>query len=132
MWRLSGLFFTLVTVSLAFAGCAGDSVWKPVVDPYNDSNATRVAQDEQECEVLAKRAGTMGADASNNAAVGGLTRVAGAAASAVIGNPIAGAAIGAASSGVGAAVSGPGASEDTEYRNAFSSCMRQRGHKVIN
>ncbi|QFY42824.1 hypothetical protein F6R98_09490 [Candidatus Methylospira mobilis] len=113
-------------------GCANTSnnVWKPVVDPYNDPNAARITQDEHECAVLAKQAGDPEASSSNSAVAGGLTRVAGAAVSAVIGNPVAGAVIGAASGGVGAAASGSGA--ETDYRNALSNCMRQRGHKVIN
>jgi len=117
-------------VFIAFGGCTSNSAWKPIVDPYNDPNATRIAQDEQECAVLAKQAGDPEASSSDSAVTGGLARVAGAAVSAVVGNPVAGAVIGAASGGVGAAVSKPGAEMD--YRNALSNCMRQRGHKVIN
>jgi len=126
------IFFSMVAIALIFSGCATYGGWKPVVDTYNDPNAARVAQDDQECEALAKQAGSVGTETAKSAAVGGLVgAAAGAAIGAAVGNPGTGAAIGAASGGIGGGTfSGVGA--DEEYKRAFSNCMRQRGHKVIN
>ena len=66
------------------------------------------------------------------AGVGGLIGAAGGAAlGAIIGNPGTGAAIGAAAGGIGGGAS-QGLSAEEQYKRAYTSCMRQRGHNVIN
>jgi outer membrane lipoprotein SlyB len=113
-------------------GCATYSNWQPTVDPYNDPNAARIPQDTQECKMLAEHAGSVGTETAKGVATGGLLGAAtGAAIGAVAGNPGAGAAIGAAAGGIGGG-SYTGISGDDNYKRAFTTCMRNRGHNVIN
>jgi uncharacterized protein YcfJ len=113
-------------------GCATYSNWQPVVDSYNDPNAARIPQDTEECKMLAKEAGSVGTSAAKGVATGGLLGAAtGAAIGAVAGNPGAGAAIGAAAGGMGGGTY-TGISGDDDYKRAFTTCMRNRGHNVIN
>lgn len=113
-------------------GCATYTGWQPVVDTYNDPNASRLQQDMADCQMLAKQAGSAGMEAAKGAAAGGLLgAAAGAAIGAVAGNPGGGAAIGAAAGGLGGgghqALSG-----DEQYKRAYINCLRDRGHKVVN
>ncbi len=119
-------------VFVLLSACATYGGWEPVVDSYNDPNAARIPQDTQQCKALAQQAGSAGTEAAKGTAVGGLLGAAtGAAVGAVAGNPGAGAAIGAAAGGIGGGTY-TGISGDEDYKRAFSTCMRNRGHKVIN
>ena len=122
----------LVTVGMT--GCAEYGGYRPTVDTYNDPNAQNLSRDEADCRELAKQAsGGSAAQAATGGLVGGLI---GAAAGAAIGagagggNAGKGAAIGAASGGLGGGAY-KGISADEDYKSAFRTCMRNRGHNVI-
>lgn len=119
--------------SLLLTACASQTGWTPTVDTYNDRNAYRLNQDMAECQQLASHAsGGTAKETAIGAGVGGLVGAAGGAAlGAIVGNPGTGAAIGAAAGGIGGAAKQGFSAEDT-YKNAYRSCMRQRGHNVIN
>jgi hypothetical protein len=126
-------FTSAIALSLLLTGCASQTGWTPTVDPYNDRNANRINLDMQECEQLAAHAsGGTAKETAIGAGVGGLIGAAGGAAlGAIVGNPGTGAAIGAAAGGIGGGAS-KGIGSDEQYKRAYSSCMRQRGHNVIN
>lgn len=123
---------TTLAAGLVLSACASHTGWTPTVDPYNDPNAYRINQDMAECERIASQATNTVTDTAKGAAVGGLIGAAGGAAiGAITGDPGKGAAIGAAAGGIGgAAHQGIGAND--QYKNAYRSCMRQRGHAVVN
>ncbi|MGR8932617.1 MAG: glycine zipper family protein [Gammaproteobacteria bacterium] len=125
-------FSALLTATTLLAGCATTTGWTPMVDQYNDPNAYRLNQDMQECQQLASQAARTYKDTATGAVAGGLIGAAGGAAlGAITGNAGKGAAIGAAAGGIGGAAQ-QGFSSDENYKNAFRSCLRQRGHTVIN
>ncbi len=114
------------------SACASQTGWTPTVDSYNDPNAYRINQDMAECKQLASQAsgGTV-KETAIGAGVGGLVGAAGGAVvGAFTGNPGAGAAIGAAAGGLGGAAK-QGFSAEARNKNAYNSCMSQRGHRVI-
>ncbi|MCQ8104427.1 glycine zipper family protein [Methylomonas sp. SURF-2] len=117
---------------VSVAGCAATTGWRPTVDTYNDRNAYRLEQDMHECQQLASQAASSVKETATGAVVGGLIGAAGGAAiGAVTGSPGKGAAIGAAAGGIGGAAK-QGIQSDDGYRNAYRSCLRQRGHTVLN
>jgi hypothetical protein len=128
-----------LTVSFAIAGslllsaCASQTGWTPTVDTYNDPNAYRISQDMAECKDLASHAsGGTAKESAIGAGVGGLIGAAGGAAlGAIAGSPGTGAAIGAAAGGIGGGAK-QGFESESDYKRAFSSCMRNRGHRVVN
>lgn len=125
-----------ISVSLLLAACAAQTGWTPQVDTYNDRNAYRINQDMSECAQLAEQssggAGGVAKDTAIGAGVGGLVGAAGGAAvGAIVGDPGKGAAIGAAAGGIGAGAH-QGYQANERYKNAYKSCMRQRGHNVVN
>ncbi len=124
---------TLIASGLLLTACATQTGWTPTVDTYNDRNAFRVNQDIEECRQLASHAsGGAVKETATGAAVGGLVGAAGGAAlGAITGNAGKGAAIGATVGGVGGAAK-QGIQSDDQYKNAFRSCLRQRGHTVVN
>jgi hypothetical protein len=107
--------------------------WEPVIDTYGSSRAQYVDRDLRECRGLANQAGgdSVGSGA-RGALRGGLVGAAGGAAiGAALGNAGRGAAVGAAAGGISRGVGG--ASQSTsQFQQAFSNCMRQRGHRVLN
>jgi outer membrane lipoprotein SlyB len=115
------------------SGCYSAGGWTPTVDSYNDPNARFINQDMGDCQQLATQAsGGTAKETAIGAGVGGLVGgAAGAAIGAFTGNPAAGAAMGAAAGGFGGAAK-QGFSAEEEYKRAYSSCMRNRGHKVVN
>lgn len=122
-----------LAAALLLSSCASQTGWTPTVDTYNDPNAYRLSQDIEECRQLASQAsgGTV-RETATGAAVGGLIGAAGGAAiGAATGNAGKGAAIGAAAGGIGGAAK-QGIQSDDQYKNAYRSCLRQRGHTVIN
>jgi uncharacterized protein YcfJ len=125
-------FIPLAAGVILLSGCATYGGWEPVADSYNDPNAARIPQDTQECKMLASQAGSVGTEAAKGVAAGGLLgAAAGAAIGAATGNPGTGAAIGAAAGGIGGGAY-TGVSGDEDYKRAFSTCMRNRGHNIIN
>ncbi len=127
----STLYSTLIG-SLLLSACATQTGWTPTVDTYNSRNSYRLNQDMHECQQLASQAsGGTAKETAIGAGVGGLIGAAGGAAlGAVLGNPGTGAAIGAAAGGIGGA-SKQGYQAEERYKNAYSSCLRQRGHSVV-
>jgi len=122
----------LFAVALTVAGCATMGGYQPTVDPYDDPHAGRIPRDEAECRELAL--GASGGTAKNSAlgaALGGLAGAAGGAAiGAAAGSPGAGAAIGAATGALGGGAF-EGLTSEARFKHAFQTCMRERGHKVL-
>lgn len=123
---------TVIVGSILLTACAQVSGWKPTVDPYNDRNAHLIPQDQAQCEQLASQAAGTAKETAMGAGAGALMGAAGGAVTgAFLGNPGAGAAIGAAAGGLGGGAY-KGLSADDAYKRAFTNCMRQRGHNVVN
>ena len=125
---------SLVSAScLMISACATQTGWAPTVDTYNDPHAHRLDQNMRECQQLALQAsGGTAKEAAIGAGVGGLIGAAGGAAlGAALGSPGTGAAFGAAAGGIGGAAK-QGFGSEEGYKHAYASCLRQRGHKVIN
>lgn len=124
------ILLTLVSANLV--ACASMSGWQPTIDSENSPVGFRESIDRQQCEMLTKQAaGNPLGETAKGAAIGGLAGgAAGAAIGAPFGSPEIGAAIGGAAGGIGGALY-KGITADDDYKSAFKSCMRQRGHKVI-
>ncbi|MEN9596829.1 MAG: hypothetical protein RL236_1263 [Pseudomonadota bacterium] len=118
---------------LLISGCYSSGGWTPTVDSYNDPNARAINQDMNDCEQLANHAsGGTAKETAIGAGVGGLIGgAAGAAIGALTGSPASGAAIGAAAGVFGGAAK-QGFSAEEEYKRAYSNCIRNRGHRVVN
>jgi len=119
------------------AGCATTSQtqWTPTVDTYGNSRAQYLTRDTEECRAIATSAsGSIGEQAAEGAASGALL---GAAGGAAIGALLSGGSAG-RGAGVGAVLgamsggTGNAAQTESEFRRAFSNCMRLRGHNVVN
>ncbi len=127
----TGLLF-LVSV-FVLAGCESTSQWSPTVDTYGNSRAQYLSSDMEECRSLARSAsGDATEETVRGAGIGAFAGAAGGAIiGAMVGRPGRGAALGAAA---GAAGGGAFSSTQTEqqFKQAFSNCMRERGHNVIN
>jgi hypothetical protein len=122
----------LLGAALTSAGCATYGGYRPVVDPYGDPNAANLSRDEADCHELARQASRTGTQAATGGVVGGLLGAAsGAAIGAATGNAGRGAAIGGAAGGL-AGGAYKGIEADQDYQSAFRTCMRNRGHNVIN
>jgi hypothetical protein len=112
-----------LAAALGLGGCAEYGGYRPTVDTYNDPNAANLSRDEADCRELARQAaGGTAAQAATGGVVGGLI---GAAAGVAIG---AGAGGGNAGKGGGAY---KGIEADDNYKSAFRTCMRNRGHNVV-
>ena len=123
--------YMAVGISIFLSGCSNMTGWKPTIDTYGDQNLQNLQNDVQQCEYLSKQASNVVTDTLTGAGVGGLAGGAsGAALGAVIGNPAVGAAAGAGVAGILGGLYG-GVKADDVYRNAFKSCLRNRGHHVI-
>ncbi|MGR8930825.1 MAG: glycine zipper family protein [Gammaproteobacteria bacterium] len=124
--------YTFITFTILISACAEHRGWTPTVDAYNDPNAYRLNQDMEQCRAIASQSVSGVRDTATGAAVGGLIGAAGGAAlGAITGDPGKGAAIGAAAGGIGGA-GYQGLQADDRYKNAYRSCLRQRGHNVMN
>ena len=125
-------FVIFVSVSL-LAGCASQSQWSPTVDTYGNSRAQYLSRDMEECRSLARSAsGGTGEQAAKGAGIGGLAGAAGGALiGTMVGRPGRGAVLGAAAGAAGGGVYS-GTRTEQQFKQAFSNCMRQRGHNVIN
>lgn len=125
-------FLAVAVTALIANGCATYGGYEPVVDTYNDPNAYRLQQDQNECRMLAKEAASTGTETAKGVAGGALLgAAAGAAIGAVAGNPGGGAAIGAAAGGIGGGAN-QGYDADNQYKRAYINCLRNRGHNVVN
>jgi len=122
----------LLALALIVAGCATMGGYQPTVDPYNDPHAARIPSDEAECRELALHAsgGTARQTAIGGAVGGLLGAAAGAAIGAASGAPGTGAAIGGATGGLGGGAY-EGFSAEAKFKHAFQTCMRDRGHHVL-
>ena len=104
---------SILVLHFAFATASwAQSSWTPMVDTYGSSRAQYLSRDMVECRGMAQQAG-------------------GAAMGAVLGNAGRGAALGAIGGGVTRGVRQTSAS-DAAFQQAFSNCLRARGHNVIN
>jgi outer membrane lipoprotein SlyB len=121
-----------LAVALTVGGCATMGGYRPTVDPYDDPHASRISRDEAECRELALHAsGGTAKQSAIGAAVGGLLGAAsGAAIGAAAGSPGTGAAVGAATGGLGGATY-KGLTAEQRFKAAFQTCMRDRGHRVL-
>jgi hypothetical protein len=122
----------VLTAALLASGCSTQTMWTPTVDTYGDSRAQYVTRDLEECHALARRAaGDTAAETGKGAAVGGLIgAAAGAAIGAAFGSPGTGAAVGAATGGIGTGLT-RGVQTDAKFKQVYRSCMRNRGHQVL-
>lgn len=118
---------------LVLASCESKSQWSPTVDTYGNSRAQYLSQDIEECRALARSAsGDTTEQTVRGAGFGAMAGAAGGAIiGAMVGRPGRGAALGAAA---GAAGGGAymGTQTEQQFKQAFSNCMRERGHNVIN
>ena len=115
-------------------GTAAHAQWQPTIDTYGSSRAQYVTRDMEQCRALAQGAqgGSAAQQGVRGAVTGGLVGAAGGAAiGAALGNAGRGAAVGAAAGGIGRGV-GQASQSEQAFRRAFSNCMRQRGHRVLN
>jgi len=119
--------------AVIMTGCASQGDWSPTVDPYGDPNAANIGRDKVECRQLAKGAsGDTATETGKGALVGGaIGAVAGAVIGAAVGSPGKGAMVGAAVGGMGGAAK-QGIGSEGDYKQAYTNCMRNRGHNVIN
>jgi uncharacterized membrane protein len=87
----------------------------------------------EDCRALAQRAaGGAVEQTAKGAAIGGaIGAAAGAVIGAIVGAPGQGAAIGATLGGVGGGTR-RAADSDADFRRAYSNCLRERGHRVVN
>ena len=115
------------------APCLAQSNWTPTVDTFGSSRAQYLSGDMWECRQLANQtSGSQAGSAARGALRGGAVGAAGGAAmGAVFGNAGRGAALGAAAGGIGRGAQQANAS-DAQFRQAFSNCLRGRGHNVVN
>ena len=118
---------------LICGGCATQQPWRPTVDTFGSDRSQYVSRDMEECRQLALQvSGSAPQQAVQGAATGGLVgAAAGAALGAAFGNAGRGAAVGAAAGGIGMGASRAAQSEQA-FKRAYSNCMRQRGHNVLN
>lgn len=123
----------LFILSFLIAGCAEQRGWTPTVDSYGNPNAYRLNQDMAECRQIASQAsgGAVKESAVGMGAGGLLGAAGGAAIGAIAGNPATGAMIGATAGGLGGGAT-QGFQADERYKSAYNSCLRNRGHKIIN
>jgi hypothetical protein len=130
--KISTMGFVLCG-SIFLTACASQTGWTPTVDPHNNPNAGNISQDTAQCRQLASQAsGGTARNTAVGAGTGALIGAAGGAAlGAAFGNAGRGAAIGAATGGIGAGAQ-QGLSSEANFKRAFNTCMRNRGHNVVN
>ena len=127
-------FIVMALSAFILFGCSAQSTgWRPTVDTTGSPRAQYLTQDERECEALARQAaGSTPGETARGAGFGALGgAAAGSIIGAIAGNAGMGAAIGATTGALGGGAF-RGISSDQQFRSAFTNCMRQRGHRVIN
>jgi len=122
---------TMLVLSALVTGCASMSGWRPIVDPRMDQHPKFVTRDMVECKELADQASDITKEVGMGAAVGAVT---GAAGGAAIGAIAGSAATGAAGGAILAIPAGfwEGYQANEDFKRAFKTCMRQRGHTLVN
>ena len=132
MRRIPSVGLICLASVIVLAGCESKSQWSPTVDTYGNSRAQYLSQDMEECRALARSAsGDTTEETVRGAGFGAMAGAAGGAIiGAMVGRPGRGAVLGAAA---GAAGGGVYSSTQTEqqFKQAFTNCMRERGHNVI-
>ena len=123
----------LLVAPMFLGACASQSGWSPTVDTYGDPRAQYISADQAECRQIAlQTSGGTAQNAVTGTVVGGLLgAAAGAAIGAAAGNAGKGAAIGAGAGGIGGGTYG-GVRSEQDFQSAYRSCMRGRGHNVLN
>lgn len=115
---------------LLLSGCATTTNYKPIVDHFADQRVDFLIQDYSECEQIAKQV-SVSKEVLSYGLTGALIGGAGGASyGAILGNPAIGAALGSIGSSLAAATYG-GWSADERYKRVYRSCLRNRGHKVL-
>jgi hypothetical protein len=122
---------TVLVLSALATGCASVSGWHPIIDPRLDKHPDTVQRDTLECKSLADQASDITKEVGMGAGVGAVTGAAGGAAvGAVAGSAATGAAAGAILAIPAGLWEGYQANED--FKRSFKTCMRQRGHTLVN
>ena len=126
--KLSTLLIFSATV---VTGCASMSGWHPIVDSRMDQHPETVSRDMVECKTLAEQASDVTKEVALGAGVGAVT---GAAGGAAVGAIAGSAATGAAAGSILAIPAGlwEGYQANENFKRAFKTCMRQRGHTLVN
>ncbi|AEG00816.1 glycine zipper family protein [Methylomonas methanica] len=121
----------LLAIAALVSGCASVSGWRPIVDPRLDQHPDTVQRDMLECKTLADQASDITKEVGLGAATGAVT---GAAGGAAIGAVAGSAATGAAGGAILAIPAGlwAGYESNEDFKRAFKTCMRQRGHTLVN
>jgi len=122
---------TILVLSALATGCASMNGWQPVIDARINQHPETVERDMGECKVLADQA----SDITKEVAIGtGIGAVGGAAAGAAAGSIASSAAAGAAAGAILAIPAGlwKGYQANEDFKRAFKTCMRQRGHTIVN
>ena len=122
---------TMLVISALATGCASMSGWHPIVDPRMDQHPETVQRDTFECKTLADQASDITKEIGMGAGVGAVT---GAAGGAAVGALAGSAATGAAGGAILAIPAGfwEGYQANENFKRAFKTCMRQRGHSLVN
>lgn len=122
---------TFLLFSAVASGCASMSGWRPIIDPRMDQHPETVQRDMVECKALAEQASDVTKEIALGAGVGAVTGAAGGAAvGAIAGSAATGAAAGAILAIPAGLWEGYQANED--FKRSFKTCMRQRGHTLVN
>jgi len=121
----------MLTISALVSGCASVSGWHPIVDPRLDQHPETTQRDMLECKALADQASDITKEVAMGAGVGAVT---GAAGGAAVGAIAGSAATGAAGGAILAIPAGlwKGYESNEDFKRAFKTCMRQRGHTLVN
>jgi hypothetical protein len=121
----------ILLISALATGCASMSGWHPIVDPRMDKHPETVQRDTFECKTLADQASDITKEIGMGAGVGAVT---GAAGGAAVGALAGSAATGAAGGAILAIPAGvwEGYQANENFKRAFKTCMRQRGHSLVN
>lgn len=128
--KSSKVIFALLT-SAILSSCASMSGWHPIIDPKLDAHPEAVQRDMAECKQLADQASDVTKEVGMGAGVGALGGAAtGAAVGAVVGSAATGAALGSIVAIPAGMYEGWQSNED--FKRSFKTCMRQRGHTLVN
>lgn len=122
---------SLLLCSAVLSGCASMSGWRPIIDPRMDQHPETTQRDMVECKALAEQASDITKEVGMGAGIGAVAGAGtGAAAGAVAGSAATGAAAGAILAVPAGVWAGYQANED--FKRSFKTCMRQRGHAIVN
>lgn len=121
----------ILALSALASGCASVSGWRPIIDPRLDQHPETAQRDMLECKTLADQASDITKEVGLGAGVGAVT---GAAGGAAVGAVAGSAATGAAAGAILAIPAGlwEGYEANENFKRSFKTCMRQRGHTLVN